>query len=342
MRSFRTISPKERVCQPRRTPGSCGWCSTASATSTPGGSWTLRDDSPRSSASHARVISARAGRPSPSARHRRRCSRCSRVPVRVRRGSGATRSPTRGGSNARSAVSRSSGPAGTAIWDDLESSGTTFSILNVAFRRDRVWSDAVREPRVRLRRVPEPRKVAQRRPARRPHAAGLPGHRARGRVSARRRRAASRRPAPGAARARRRCGRCVDARHARLCAPAHLRRAHPVPREPGRGPVRSRGARGARPSPVARELPRHVRVPPGAPSRRRRRTGSRRCGARPVAGRGPSAGRPRAMGVRRNGRALHDLLPPPDRRGEPLLDPPLGSGHGRPPHRPSLREVRRR
>jgi len=30
---------------------------------------------------------------------------------------------------------------GAAIWDDLESSGTTFSILNVAFRRDRLWSE---------------------------------------------------------------------------------------------------------------------------------------------------------------------------------------------------------
>jgi hypothetical protein len=31
--------------------------------------------------------------------------------------------------------------AGTAIWEDLEGSGRTFSIMNVAFRRDRVWSD---------------------------------------------------------------------------------------------------------------------------------------------------------------------------------------------------------
>ncbi|MCX7031795.1 MAG: alkaline phosphatase family protein [Spirochaetes bacterium] len=31
--------------------------------------------------------------------------------------------------------------AGTAIWEDLEASGRTFSIMNVGFRRDRVWSD---------------------------------------------------------------------------------------------------------------------------------------------------------------------------------------------------------
>lgn len=30
--------------------------------------------------------------------------------------------------------------AGSAIWDDLESAGASFSILNVAFRRDSVWS----------------------------------------------------------------------------------------------------------------------------------------------------------------------------------------------------------
>ncbi len=31
--------------------------------------------------------------------------------------------------------------AGTSIWEDLEASGRTFSLMNVAFRRDRVWSD---------------------------------------------------------------------------------------------------------------------------------------------------------------------------------------------------------
>ena len=31
---------------------------------------------------------------------------------------------------------------GSAIWDDLESSGTTFSILNVGFRRDPIWSNS--------------------------------------------------------------------------------------------------------------------------------------------------------------------------------------------------------
>jgi hypothetical protein len=36
------------------------------------------------------------------------------------------------------AVARS---AGTAVWEDLEASGRTFSIMNVGFRRDRVWSD---------------------------------------------------------------------------------------------------------------------------------------------------------------------------------------------------------
>ena len=31
--------------------------------------------------------------------------------------------------------------AGASIWDDLEATGRTFSLMNVAFRRDRVWTD---------------------------------------------------------------------------------------------------------------------------------------------------------------------------------------------------------
>ncbi len=233
--------------------------------------------------------------------------------------------------------------AGTAIWEDLEASGRTFSIMNVGFRRDRVWSDpfphlAFAYDGYRNLRVP----LQRRHPARLvPH--HLRGHRPRRPAQAGSRRAPPGEPAPGTAGARGGSERAADPGHAGVGAPALRRRPLPVPREPGPGAARTRGARGSRPAAGRGRVPGHVGVPPGAQApgtRAHRRDGDGRVGAPARTGRAAAETGPRALGRPEHPRQPHDLLRAADGRVQPHVVPPLRVRPGGPPRRAALPRVR--